>query len=716
MKTNVSAFCRRPPRAFALLAVLLLCIAGYARAQDAVDPFPLTVENLRLAPDGAINLSRAGWRYQPGDDARWAAPGYDDSGWERLPRTRIDPEAPPRDGWNGRAWFRLRVRVDDALAGRPLALRVWQSGASEIYIDGNLAGGFGKIETATDEESNPRGLFVPVVLEPGAHTIAVRYSYLAAGDMTRGRGAWLARANQTPYVALIVTPVQDAARQLYERARADYLDYLLAGLLVALAFVHLLLYVFYRDQRGNLFYCFFAAGLALTVLLSRAQFGGHYGVVTNVLIDIAQNMTQGLALMSLLAFLCVEFVGRVPRRSYLVLAVLWAGVALSLTAQINLSSFFSLVLLMLVVTLGVCLVIVVRALVRRQPGAWIIGAGVAALAVGIANNVAASRGLTDPPEWARTATIYTTILSVPLAVSIYLARNFARTNRDLAAQLTQVQELSARELEHERTEADLRIKHEQERAENERRAQELEEARLLQLSMLPKRVPQLARFDIAAYMKPASEVGGDYYDFHVGADDTLTVVVGDATGHGLKAGTIVTATKGLFNAFAAEPDVTTFFRRSSAALKGMNLRGLYMALVMIKVRGCSVTLGAAGMPPVLVYRQATNQVEEILVKGMPLGSIAGYAYKEQCFDLAAGDAVVLMSDGFPERFDLNGEMLGYDRARAVLAGVAHKTATEIVERFVGEGDEWAGARAQDDDVTFVVLKVKADQVETRSTL
>src|SRR5581483_1809444 len=71
-------------------------------------------------------------------------------------------------------------------------------------------------------------------------------------------------------------------------------------------------------------------------------------------------------------------------------------------------------------------------------------------------------------------------------------------------------------------------------AENEQRAKELEEARQLQLSMLPKAVPQLPHWEIAALMQTATEVGGDYYDFHLSGDGTLTISVGDATGHGLK--------------------------------------------------------------------------------------------------------------------------------------------------------------------------------------
>ena len=131
----------------------------------------------------------------------------------------------------------------------------------------------------------------------------------------------------------------------------------------------------------------------------------------------------------------------------------------------------------------------------------------------------------------------------------------------------------------ERAIEDARSRQELE-AEDEQRARELEGARKLQLSMLPKSVPQLPYMDIATYMKPAAEVGGDYYDFHLADDGTLTVAVGDATGHGLKAGTVVSAMKSLFRSFAAEPEIVPVFNRSSRVLKEMNLRSLFMGLTM----------------------------------------------------------------------------------------------------------------------------------------
>ena len=310
------------------------------------------------------------------------------------------------------------------------------------------------------------------------------------------------------------------------------------------------------------------------------------------------------------------------------------------------------------------------------------------------------------PDWLVFVVRQVGPLGVAIAMSVYLARDFAQVNRRLEAELVHVKELSEKELEHERREAELRLQHEREHAENERRARELEEARALQLSMLPKSVPRLPHVEIAVYMKPATEVGGDYYDFHVGGDGTLTVAVGDATGHGLKAGTMVTAAKTLFRNYADEADIPAVFTRASRVLKEMNLRGLFMAMTLLKLRGRRLSICTAGMPPVLVYRAARGEVEEVSTRALPLGGVSNPTYRQQELELAPGDTVLLMSDGFPEMFNAEGEMLDYGRAPSLLAEAAKLPAHEIIARFAEVGEQWAGARPQDDDVTFVVLKMK----------
>jgi len=100
---------------------------------------------------------------------------------------------------------------------------------------------------------------------------------------------------------------------------------------------------------------------------------------------------------------------------------------------------------------------------------------------------------------------------------------------------------------------------------------ELEEARLLQLSMLPKSIPQIEKLEIDAYMNTASEVGGDYYDFSNIDDGSLNIAIGDATGHGMRAGIMVAVMKTLFITNSTHHDLEDFFKLANKAIKSLNL-------------------------------------------------------------------------------------------------------------------------------------------------
>ena len=242
--------------------------------------------------------------------------------------------------------------------------------------------------------------------------------------------------------------------------------------------------------------------------------------------------------------------------------------------------------------------------------------------------------------------------------------------------------------------------------ENKRKTVELEEARQLQLAMLPKELPQLPNLDIAVYMQTATEVGGDYYDFHVGIDGTLTVVCGDATGHGLKAGTVVTITKSLFNNLASNENILDSFSKISRVIKEMKFRQLAMCLILLKIKGNQLFLSSAAMPPALIYRKKNKAIEEIFMKGMPLGAMNNFPYKMQETTIEKGDTILLMSDGLPELSNDNEEMYGYDRTKTEFHSVGEKEPEEIVSHLKNSASQWVNGKAPDDDVTFVVLKMK----------
>jgi len=279
----------------------------------------------------------------------------------------------------------------------------------------------------------------------------------------------------------------------------------------------------------------------------------------------------------------------------------------------------------------------------------------------------------------------------------------------------QLSEHQARLIEQERLHKEREIERRLLEAENGRKSQELEEARLFQLSLLPRELPRYAGLEIAVAMSTATEVGGDYYDFRDAGNGDLLLAIGDATGHGAAAGTMVTVVKSLFMAASDEGSPAGFLRRATGLVHGMGLSRMAMALAVARLAGRTLTYSSAGMPPALIFRRGSGEVEEVALAGMPLGARADYAYAESRLELAPGDVVLLMSDGFPELPNPSGEPLGYERAcerfatAASAASAASGSAGEVVAALERAVADWSGASsanaaAPSDDVTFLVLR------------
>lgn len=281
-----------------------------------------------------------------------------------------------------------------------------------------------------------------------------------------------------------------------------------------------------------------------------------------------------------------------------------------------------------------------------------------------------------------------------------LAEAFNRMAQDLSEHQQRLVEEEGRRREQE-------IRRRLLEAEYQRKSDELEDARRFQLSMLPKTLPQHPGFAVAVEMKTATEVGGDYYDFQLdrpqAADATLTIAIGDATGHGAKAGTMVTVIKSLFSAYPAGATPSEFLTQATQSIRRMELGRMAMALAIAQFRGNTLTVAEAGMPPVLIYRESSGTVEEVAIEGMPLGGLP-FAYREQQVELASGDTVLLLSDGFPELLNPNGELLGYPQARARFAAAAAGSPAEIIAQLTAAAEAWTGGSPPHDDVTFVVVK------------
>jgi serine phosphatase RsbU (regulator of sigma subunit) len=280
-----------------------------------------------------------------------------------------------------------------------------------------------------------------------------------------------------------------------------------------------------------------------------------------------------------------------------------------------------------------------------------------------------------------------------------LAAAFNRMAQDLSRQQQTI-------VEQERTRKEQEIQQRILALEYERKSVDLEEARRFQLSMLPKSVPAHDRYDVAVFTLTATEVGGDYYDFHVAGNGVLSVTIGDATGHGAKAGTMVTVIKALFSGYTPEVMPAQFLRDAAEKVKRMDLGRMAMALLLARFENDRLTVASAGMLPGYVHRQ-DGTIEEVARGATPLGTL-GADYHDVSIDLAAGDTVLFMTDGFPELQNESGQQLGYAAAIDEFALAAKgATADDVIASLSAAAKRWNGERPPNDDVTFVVVRAKA---------
>jgi predicted ester cyclase len=249
----------------------------------------------------------------------------------------------------------------------------------------------------------------------------------------------------------------------------------------------------------------------------------------------------------------------------------------------------------------------------------------------------------------------------------------------------------------------------QEKRERERIEQELLVARRIQQASLPKEVPQLEGWQITPYYKPAREVGGDFYDFHLLSEGRLGLVVGDATGKGVPAALVMSTTLGMLQAISQALD-------SSSSSPGEVLSRVNETLVaripsnmfvtcfyaILDSRSGSLSYSNAGHDLPYLHRGRV-EAEELRARGMPLGLMPGMSYEEKEIVLHKGESVLFYSDGLVEAHEPKGEMFGFPRLRALVGehGEERTLGNLLLEElysFVGEGWE------QEDDITLLTLQ------------
>jgi serine phosphatase RsbU (regulator of sigma subunit) len=241
--------------------------------------------------------------------------------------------------------------------------------------------------------------------------------------------------------------------------------------------------------------------------------------------------------------------------------------------------------------------------------------------------------------------------------------------------------------------------------ERERIEQELRIARLIQQTLLPKTLPQLPGYDLAAYYQPAREVGGDFYDFLELDDGRFGLVVGDVTDKGVPAALVMATTRTMLRAAAQRLfSPGEVLRRANDALVTDIPPNMFITCLYAILEPESGHLIYANAGHDLPYRRHGSAAEELRATGMPLGLMPGMGYEEKEVVLGKGESVLFYSDGLVEAHNPKGEMFGFPRLQRLLATRRARSGEELLDSLLEELDSFTGEDwEQEDDISLAAL-------------
>ncbi len=652
----------------ALRLIVVVLAASALNASLSAQSFDLTTHGQQI-----ISLDQL-MRFHPGDNPTlaWAAPNLDDSSWPliRGNETWYTQGYPKLTGY---AWYRFKVTLP-ARSG-PLALWVPLIATNfQIYVDGRLIAENGAMLPHPRPQYGPNLVFpIPADLAHSGQPLSVairvwhyRWEYQLFGGLQES--LQLGDAN------LIREWQAQRWRQIFwinTQFNIDCLVCLLAGLGSLVLFflrktdreflwfavweafnvLYILLGIWCDFHSFNVIFWRLCGGVLLAGLngslpILIRHFGRtdrtrlYWAAIAVAVIDSAINVLQGLNGISIFWFAVAGAVSK------LVLGALNCGLLFQTSKESKVE--------MRIFALPVAVYFLNLTAVY---GAFALLAHGASWA---AHYVQLFIGFTDWPF--PLGTYQTTGIAVQLALFTILLFRFVRTRSD-----------------------------------EERYKTELEAARTVQQVLVPDEIPTIPGFALASVYKPAGQVGGDFFQIIPIANGSVLVAIGDVSGKGMPAAMTVALLVGTLRTLAH------YTQKPSEILAAMNQRmlgrnsgGFTTCLVLIVSTEGSLTAANAGhIPPYVNGRELTVE------NGLPLGLSPHEQYAESAFSLAADEQLTLMTDGVIEARANDGELLGFDRVKAMTT----QSADSIVQAAQDFG--------QDDDITVMTLRLAPERVVTK---
>lgn len=275
----------------------------------------------------------------------------------------------------------------------------------------------------------------------------------------------------------------------------------------------------------------------------------------------------------------------------------------------------------------------------------------------------------------------------------------------LAGQLAQavkiVKEMEEKEKEREQKEQAL--------LESAKVVRDMEIAKQIQLSLLPSAPPKLQGITLAGRCKPATHVGGDYYDFFLHGENYIDMVIADVSGHSVGAALIMAETRSVLRV-QTESD-----KKSAETLSTLNellyddltSAELFITMFYMKydVQSMELAYANAGHNPPLIFRDGVTTCMELDAEGLILGVKRDVIFEEKNTVLQSGDIVLLYTDGITEAQNPEGEFFGSGRLCSILSTRYDRPPEEIIDIIFSEVETFSQSATLSDDISMIVFKV-----------
>ena len=408
------------------------------------------------------------WKFHGGDNMQWADPDFEDSEWRQIDTANV--ALVPEGEWDGYGWFRIDLRVDSSLMGRNVALKTLLFGACEIYLNGRLVdkiGKFGKSQKSSQDQHWTLMPPIEMALDSSdTQVLAVRLSNFLPNS----------GFHETGFLMVIKDLKIGFSEYLrrYTVGRSHQMFF--TGLALAFFIIAILMYIYPPRTKQNLLFVFLTLGIT-----GLCYFPGQMAVATVAptvfwMFNLFK-ISVIIACLFGLWFLYSLFYDRIPRQFWFFL-----GLAVIILAGIFLIKY-QIIYLAALLFLAESARVVVRAVYKRKHYAWMIGIGFLLFILAASYQMLGDLGIVTLFQQEYYWYYLYGIFALLICDAIYLAKKFSQTTLDLADQLEQVNQLSAKTIEQEKRAKEQELKEEFLQKEIEYQKKELEEARKLEKAL-----------------------------------------------------------------------------------------------------------------------------------------------------------------------------------------------------------------------------------------